>query len=104
MRRGLIYKYLLLLLTGMMIISCRGKRSVTDSMVGSKPERSIWSRWKMKRERKNNSAYNPYIEMKKKDKPSSIQAKENKKIIRKAKRAVRKEKRKLRRQGKGYKK
>lgn len=59
------------------------------------------------RERKNKTAYNPYIDADT-GKPKKIASKklekENKKAIKEQKKMVRKEKRKLRRQGKGYKK
>lgn len=60
-----------------------------------------------KRERKNKTAYNPYIDADT-GKPKKIASKEmekdNKKAIKEQKKMVRREKRKLRRQGKGYKK
>ena len=59
------------------------------------------------RERKNKTAYNPYIDADT-GKPKKIASKqldkENKKAIKEQKKMVRREKRKLRRQGKGYKK
>ena len=60
-----------------------------------------------RRERKNKTAYNPYIDADT-GKPKRIASKEmekdNKKAIKEQKKMVRREKRKLRRQGKGYKK
>jgi hypothetical protein len=59
------------------------------------------------RERKNKTAYNPYIDADT-GKPKKIASKklekENKKAIKEQKKMVRREKRKLRRQGKGFKK
>ena len=64
-------------------------------------------RKKGKRERKNKTAYNPYIDADT-GKPKKIASKEmekdNKKAIKEQKKMVRREKKKLRRQGKGYKK
>jgi hypothetical protein len=87
----------------LLIFSCKS-RGVVDQMVGSKPERHVWSKWRQKREMKNKTAYNPYLEKKAKDKPSGIQARENKKLIKQGKRAVRREKRKLRRTKGAYQK
>jgi len=59
------------------------------------------------RERKNKTAYNPYIDADT-GKPKKIASKEmekdNRKAIKEQKKMVRREKRKLRRQGKGCKK
>jgi hypothetical protein len=56
----------------------------------------------MKRERKNDLPYNPVLHSK--TKPSTLEARENKKVVRKAKKAVRKEKRRLRRTKGAYQK
>ncbi len=71
--------------------SCRSQ----DELLGEKRERyKIWTRWKSKR-----MSYNPYLDRKGKDKPSSKMARENKSHVKKqqkeAKRQLRKSKRSI---------
>ncbi len=87
----------------LLIVSCKTPRSLTDEMVGQKHKERTWNRRKQRREMRNKTAYNPYLEMKAKDKPNAKLSKENKRIERIAKRTIRKEKRKLRRTKGAYK-
>jgi hypothetical protein len=65
-----------------------------DDMFKQKRERKrLWRRWRG-RERKNKTAFNPYLEKKAKDKPSARLAKGNKREIRQQKRMARRQMRK----------
>jgi hypothetical protein len=65
-----------------------------DRVYGEKRERyKVWKNWKSKRQ-----SYNPYLDRKGKDKPSSRMAREDKKYIKKSNREA---KRQMRRSRKG---
>ncbi len=62
-----------------------------DEMFKQKRERKrVWRRHHGSRERNNKTAYNPYLNLKDKDKPSARMARGNKKEIRHQKRMARK--------------
>jgi hypothetical protein len=98
-----VKKYFVLVLSLLFFASCNTPRSLTDEMVGHKPKERTWNRRKQRKEMRNKTAYNPYLEMKAKDKPNAKLSKENKRIERIAKRTIRREKRKLRRTKGAYK-
>ncbi|MGZ3884271.1 MAG: hypothetical protein ACXVPQ_08905 [Bacteroidia bacterium] len=73
-----------------------GLEAQNDDMFHQKRERKrLWRRWRG-RERKNKTAFNPYLEKKAKDKPSARLAKGNKAEIRHQKRMARRQMRKSR--------
>lgn len=78
------------------------KKSSQDNMVGIHKNSKPWSVWRWKRESKNSTPYNPSL--RNKTKQSTLDARENAKVIKSAKKTVRKEKRKLRRTKGAYKK
>lgn len=61
-----------------------------EMLQGKRKQRKVWRRWSP-RERKNKTAYNPYLKKKDKDKPSAQVAKGNKKDIRKQRKAYKKQ-------------
>jgi hypothetical protein len=68
-----------------------------DEMVGHKPKEKTWNRRKQRREMKNPTAYNPYLEKKAKDKPNAQLAKDNKKVEKAAAKEKKKQLKRLRR-------
>jgi len=56
-----------------------------------KQQKRMWRKHRGNREKKNKTAFNPYLEKKAKDKPSSQIARGNKKEIRQQKRKARKQ-------------
>lgn len=67
-----------------------------DEMVSGHHKPKIWKRWKHK-ERFNSDPYNPYLNKKKKNSPSTQLSKQDQKTIRKQKRMAKKQMRKNKR-------
>jgi hypothetical protein len=67
-------------------------------MQGKKKQKRIWKRWSQ-REKKNKTAYNPYLRMKKKHLPSQRIAKGNRKEIRAQRKTYKKQLKAAKRQG-----
>jgi hypothetical protein len=82
------------------LFSCRSRGGGQNEMFSGKNEKSAWHGLRFKKKR---DAYNPYLRGKK-EKPSTVQAKQDKKDLKNAKREVRREKRRLRRTKGAYKK
>ena len=57
----------------------------------SKDHKRVWKKWK-----KNRQSYNPYLEKKKRNKPSAILARENKREMKRQQKRAKKQKRKMR--------
>jgi hypothetical protein len=78
----------LFLLGFVFLFMIQGQVLAQDNLYSNKSHKRIWKRW-----RSNRQSYNPYLEKKKRNKPSAILARENKKASRrqelKAKRQVR---------------
>lgn len=68
-----------------------------DMFKQKRERRRLWRKWRGNRERKNKTAYNPYLEKKAKDKPSARLAKGNKRELRQQKRMARRQLRKSKR-------
>ena len=86
----------------MLNFSCRSnKTSSQDEMFGGRHEKSMWAKKRLFK--KKREAFNPYVDGKK-DKPSTVQARQDKKTAKRAKREVRKQKRWLRRHKGAYQK
>lgn len=82
----------LLLLTGLFSFSQLPLKS--QNMNPARKERKkVWRKWK-----KNNQSYNPYLDRKAKNKPSAIQARQDKRDLNRQKKVARKQ---MRRSKKG---
>lgn len=57
----------------------------------SKEHKRVWKKW-----RKNRQSYNPYLEKKKRNKPSAILARENKREMKRQQKRAKRQKRKMR--------
>ena len=100
-----ISKLILLLSLAFFVLDAQSSFAQQDE--GFKGKVKYKHRKRGRRERKNKTAYNPYIDHdtnKPKKLASKEMAKDNKRAVKQQKKNIRKEKLKLRRQGKGYKK
>jgi len=57
----------------------------------SKEHKRVWKKW-----RKNRQSYNPYLEKKKRNKPSAVLARENKREMKRQQKRAKRQKRKMR--------
>jgi hypothetical protein len=85
---------IVLIVTLSLLFMFAPERSIAqDDMYSQKKERKrLWKRW-----RKNKQSYNPYLEKKRKDKPSARMARSQKREMRRQNRAAKKQLRRSRR-------
>jgi hypothetical protein len=84
-------RWIITLVLAFMVFSLPAQQD--EMLRGKKKQKRMWRRWSP-RERKNKTAYNPYLKKKDKDKPSSQMNRGNKKEIRKQRREFKKNMRK----------
>jgi hypothetical protein len=84
-------RWILTLLIAFMVCSLPAQQD--EMLRGKKKQKRMWRRWSA-RERKNKTAFNPYLKKKDKDKPSARMNKGNRKEIRKQRREYKKTMRK----------
>ncbi len=80
-----------LLLCFISVLFIFGTVSAQDNLYSSKSHKRVWKRWRSHRQ-----SYNPYLEKKKKNKPSAILARENKKAAKRQERKARRQVRRMR--------
>jgi hypothetical protein len=84
-------RWILTLLIAFMVCTLPAQQD--EMLRGKKKQKRMWRRWSA-RERKNKTAFNPYLKKKDKDKPSARMNKGNRKEIRKQRREYKKTMRK----------